>query len=1132
MLDAVVDFSIRNRITILLSTLILIVGGTWCALTLPIDAVPDITTPQVVVNMVAPALAPEDIERRVTRPVEIALSGLPGVTEVRSVSQFGLSQVTLLCEEAADLYRVRLMVNERLSEIRDALPPDAQPPALAPMSTGLGEIYYVFVEGDLSLMERRSILDWQVRPRLRTVPGIIEVNSYGGHVKQYQVLADPDRMRAHGVSLARLREALVENNRNAGGAWIPKQDEQQLVQGIGVVTSLEDIRNIVLGARDGVPILVGDVASVELGPAIRQGTMTRNGRGEAVAAIAVMLIGENSRTVTRRVKERVAEIQREMPPGVTLVGFLDRTRLVDDTLHTAGSNLLHGGILVVGVLFLFLLQLKAGLIVSSAIPLAMLFAIVGMRWFGVSASLMSLGAIDFGLIVDAAVIIVENCVRRLAEDRQRLHREPTEPERLSAIRAATVEVRQASQFGELILIAAYLPVLSLAGIEGKMFRPMALTVVLALAGALLLSATVIPALCACFLKAGPDRENPGVAWLQRHYLPLLRRAVHHRVRLVASAALLCLASAALFPLLGSEFLPKLDEGTITINPGYLPGISVDTAIRRATTVERYLLRTFPDEIESAATRIGRPDIATDPMLLSQHDIYLPLKPRSQWKQARTKAELIEKIERALQNLPGMKVGFTQPIEMRMNEMSEGVGIRSEIGVKLFGPDLEVLQEKAAEIADLMREVRGGADVSVEATAGLPVLEVRIRRGDIARYGINVADVQEVVETAIGGSRVGQVVEGERVFDLVLRYAEPFRQDPETIGALLVNGVPLAELADLDSVEAPVQLSRESAQRRVVIQANVRGRDLGGYVEEVKRRVAAGVRLPAGYHLEWGGQYEHLLSGRARLAVVVPITFAIIFALLVVTYGRVLDALRVFTGIPFAVSGGILALFLRGMPFSMSAGVGFIALSGISVLADMVMVQSIRQNLSRGLPLVAALEDAAVTRLRPVLMTASVAAIGFLPMALSTGTGAEVQKPLATVVIGGLLTSTALTLFVLPALYSMIPGRARNQHQGGPLKIGTTLLAALAALSLAGCGPSNQAGSPTPSTAATPPTVAYPQGSIKKGDKAFCVVCVVKDGEGKEEAAAETLDYEGKTYAFCNESEKAEFISNPSRYAVK
>lgn len=1028
MLARIVHWSIHNRLFIVLAWIGVILGGLYSAVTLPIDAVPDISGKQVVVNTAAPALGPEEIELQITQPLETVLSGIPRSTGMRSICQFGLSQITILFEDETDVYWARQQVTERLAEASESLPQGVDPPTLAPIATGLGEIYYVFVEGeDFSLQERRSILDWQVRPRLRTVRGIIEVNSFGGQVKQYQVLANPEKLRAHNLTLEALRTALEKNNRNAGGAYIAKEDEQQVVQGIGVVKSLDDIRKIVLASERGSAVTVADVAKVEFGGAIRQGTITKDGKGEAVAAIAVMLMGENTRSTTQRVKERVAEIQSEMPKGIRLVGFLDRTTLVDETLVTAGKNLFEGGVLVVLVLFLFLLQFRAGLIVSSAIPLAMLVAIVGMKYFGVSANLMSLGAIDFGLIVDAAVIIVENCVRRLAQLRNALGRELSEEERLQAIERGTVEVRQASQFGELIIIAAYIPVLSLVGVEGKMFKPMALTVIFALTGALVMSATLVPALCSLYLRTQSDKENPVVEWLQRGYEPVVEWAIKWRGPVAAGAALFFVGCASLFPRLGSEFLPKLDEGALSISPGYLPGISVDTAIKRATLAEQVILSKFPNEVETVATRIGRPDIATDPMLLSQHDFFVPLKPMNEWKVARTKAELIEKMTLALANIPGMKLSFTQPIEMRMAEMSEGVGIRSEVGAKVFGPEMSVIQQKAIEVANVLRRIEGGQDISVEATAGLPVLQIRIRREDIARYGLNVSDVQDLIETAIGGSKVGHVVEGAARYDMVVRFEESFRQTPDAISRLSVYGqggqqVPLALVADIESVESPVQISRESGQRRIVVQANVRGRDLGGFVNEAKNKVAANVKLPPGYWVEWGGQYEHLQSASSRLAIVVPVTFAIVFLLLFITFGAIKYAALVFTGIPFAITGGILALYGRGMPFSISAGVGFIALFGVAVLNGVVLVTFINALRRQGASIADAVIEGCRTRLRPVLMTAAVASIGFVPMALATGKGAEVQKPLATVVIGGVVTSTILTLIVLPALYIIITRR--------------------------------------------------------------------------------------------------------------
>lgn len=1024
MINAIIRFSIRNRFFILIFTFLLIGAGVWSALHLPIDAVPDVTNKQVQINTVAPALAPAEVERQITFPLEVVLAGMPRLKEVRSISQFGLSQVTVIFEDDVDIYFARQLVLERLQAAKGQLPPNISPPEMGPVSTGLGEIYYVVVEGPQSLMERRTLLDWVVKPQLRTVPGIIEVNSFGGTEKQFQVLVDPQKLIAHRVTLRHVQEALAENNQNAGGAYLQRGDEQQLVRGVGVIRDLEDIRNIVVGAESGTPIFVKDVAEVTTGAAIRQGAVTMNGEGEAVTGITMLLLGENGRTVVQRVKDRVAQIQKTLPAGTKLTGFMDRSELIHRTLQTAVRNLVEGGALVILVLFLFLLQLRAGLIVSSAIPLSMLFAIIGMKYYGVSANLMSLGAIDFGLIVDAAVIIVENCVRRLSERRKALGRDLTEPERLDTIYEATVEVRQASQYGEMIIIAAYIPILSLVGIEGKMFKPMGLTVILALVGALILSMTLIPALCAFFLRVRRERENPVVERLTHAYEPALRWAMGHRYATVGGALLFFVFCASLFPRLGSEFIPDLDEGAMAIQLGYPPSMSLEKAIERAGVLERTLKEEFPDEVDQVLTRIGRAEVATDPMLVSQHDVLVSLKPRSGWTKARNREELVAAVSRAVEQVPGMGASFTQPIKMRMNELIEGVGIRSELGIKLFGDDMEVLARTAAEIGRVVRAVPGAADVSVETTEGLPVLNLDIRRDEIARYGINVADVQQVIETAVGGAEAGEIIQGSRRFDLVVRLAPQYRQDPEAIGRILVPApggeqVPLAQLADIRSVEGPVQISRENAQRRVVIQSNVRGRDLGRFVEDVKARIDAQVELPTGYHVEYGGTYEHLQSGRARLMLVVPVTFGLIFLLLFSTFGSLRQAALVFTGIPFAITGGILALLFRGMHFSMSAGIGFIALFGVAVLNGVVLVTFINHLRQEGAPVHHAVVRGCLVRLRPVLMTAAVASIGFIPMALATGAGAEVQKPLATVVIGGLITSTLLTLFVLPTLYAWL-----------------------------------------------------------------------------------------------------------------
>jgi heavy metal efflux system protein len=1021
MINALVRFSIKNRFFVLLLAFALLVAGIYSALQLPIDAVPDITNKQVQINTVMPGLAPEEIERQVTFPIEVALSGMPGMEETRSISQFGLSQVTVVFGDSKDIYFARQLVAERLQNVREELPPGAAP-QMGPVSTGLGEIYNVVVESKDDAMKRRETLDFIVRPQLRTVPGLSEVNSFGGFEKQFQVLVDPRRLYARKLHLRDVMEALEKGNQNAGGGYLNKGQEQQLVRGVGVVQTLDDIKNIVLKAQNGVPILVRDVADVRYGANVRQGAVTRNGQGEAVMGITMLLMGENGRVVVQRVKDRMVSIEKSLPEGTKLVGFLDRSELIGRTTATVVRNLTEGALLVIGVLFLFLLQLRAGLIVSSAIPLAMLFAIIGMKYFNVSANLMSLGAVDFGLIVDGAVIIVENCVRRLAELRHHLGRELTEDERLEQIYEGAVEVRQASQFGEMIIIAAYLPILSLVGIEGKMFRPMGLVVIMALIGALLLSTTVIPALCAYFLRVKTEKESPIVRVAGRGYEPSLRWALNHKWPVVTGAVAFFVLCASLFGRLGSEFLPTLDEGALAIGAGYPPSMSIETAVERSTALEKALIKAFPDEIQDIVTRIGRAEIATDPMLPSQHDILITLKPQEGWTKAHDRASLVEAMSRVLEKQPGVGGAFSQPIQFRMNELIEGLGIRAELGIKLYGDDLATLSKVGDEIAGVVRQVPGNADVSVEATEGLPVLNITLDRAAIARYGISVGDVQDTINMAVGGVETGQVIQGNRRYDMTVRLAESFRDDPEAIGQITVeaaNGadVPLAQLANIQSTYGPVQVSRENGQRRIVIQSNVRGRDLGSFVEEIKREVDAKVKLPVGYHIEYGGTYEKLQSGRARLMLIVPATFALIFILLFTTFGSLKQALLVFTGIPFAITGGILALMGRGLPFSMSAAVGFIALFGIAVLNGLVLVSFINQLREQGKPLRQAVEEGCSLRLRPVLMTAAVAGIGFLPMAMGHGAGAEVQRPLATVVIGGLITSTLLTLYVLPVLYN-------------------------------------------------------------------------------------------------------------------
>jgi cobalt-zinc-cadmium resistance protein CzcA len=1044
MIHAVIRFSIRNRAFILLAALLLVGVGVWSATQLPIDAVPDITNRQVVINAAAPALGPEEVERQITFPLEVALGGLPRLQDTRSISQFGLSQVTVIFDDSVDIYFARQLVGERLQEAKDQLPAGVKV-EMGPISTGLGEIYFAQVAGGrYSVMERRTMADWIVRPQLLTVPGLSEVNIWGGLAKQYQVLVDPQKLSSYGLSIRDVSAALTANNQNAGGAYITRGEEQQLVRTVGVIRNPDDIRRIVVAAPTsggypaGVPITVGQVAAVTEGGAVRQGAITQDGKGEQVYAIAMLLMGENGRIVVERVKDRLVQIQKSLPAGARLVGYFDRSTLIDRTIHTAASNLIEGGALVILVLFLFLLQLRAGLIVSSAIPLSMLGAIIGMKYYGVSANLMSLGAIDFGLIVDGAVIIVENAVRLLAERYKHLGRELTQAEREETILRAAGEVLKPAIFGMGIIIAAYLPILTLSGIEGKMFRPMGLTVIMALLGALLLSLTLIPALCTFFLRVRPERENPGrgeplwggrapgrSGWMERlshAYGPALQWAMRHRYVMVGGALLFVLLCASLFPRLGSEFIPELDEGAIGIEARFAPSISLEAVIERASALEKRLRDKFPDEVETIMSRIGRSEVAFDPMLVSQWDVWISLTPPEKWKQARTKEELIEKMAREMDQLPGQAGSFSQPMKARMMELIEGVGVRADLGIKLFGADRDVLAREAARLASVVAAVPGATDVKVETTQGLPSLQIRIRRDEIARYGISVADVNDVVEAAVGGKAATVLTTGAQQFEVVVRLAKEYRDDPEKIGRILVPApsglqIPLGQLAGIESVEGPVQISRENGQRRVVVQANVRGRDLGSFVQDVQKRLDAQIKLPPGYHLEYGGTYEHLQSGRARLMLVVPITFGLIFLLLFTTFGSLQQAALVFTGIPFAITGGILALFFRGMPFSISAGIGFIALFGVAVLNGVVLVSFINELREQDAPVHEAVLRGCLTRLRPVLMTAAVASIGFIPMAVSHGAGAEVQRPLATVVIGGLITSTLLTLFVLPTLYA-------------------------------------------------------------------------------------------------------------------
>jgi heavy metal efflux system protein len=1021
MLNGIITWSLRHRLLVILASIGVALAGIVAFRRLPIDAFPDTTPVQVQINTVAPALSPIEIERQISAPVEQAISGLPKLAEVRSLSRFGLSQVTVVFEEDTDIYLARQVVMERLQTVE--LPPGIERPQLGPVATGLGEVFHYVVTGKgKSLSELRTIHDWIIKPQLRSVRGVAEVNAWGGDERQIQVLVDPAELQARGLTLHDVAEALERNNANVGGGTLDQSGESTLIHGVGVATRIGDIEGVVVAARDGVPIRIRNVASVVEGREIRRGAVTADGHGEVVLGLGFMLMGENSHDVTTRLKARLAEVEKSLPPGVEVDVVYDRTELVDKVLDTVEKNLIEGALLVVAVLFVFLGNLRAGLIVASAIPLSLLFAFDLMLRAGVAGSLMSLGALDFGLVVDSAVITVENSMRRLSEDES--DRSTTD-----VVRDASIEVRKPTMFGELIIMIVYLPILALEGVEGKMFRPMALTVVFALGGSMILSLTLMPVLASLLLpRRMKERDNLVVRGLKRAYRPVLRFALRRRWAMLGGAALLLGTAAFLATRLGAEFVPRLREGTIVANTVRLSGVSVGESVRYGTRIERAFLEKFPDEIERIWTRTGTAEVATDPMGLELSDVFITLKPRERWRRAATQDELVRVMESELAEMPGMRVIYTQPIEMRVNEMVAGV--RSDLGVKLFGDDFDVLKRKAREIEAVLRKIPGAADVVTEQITGQPVLEIEVDRDAIARHGIAAADVLDVV-ASLGTREVGQMQEGERRFPVTLRIDDRYRQDTASIGRILVTAaggerIPLARLARIHMAEGPTVIHREWAKRRTVVQANVRGRDVGTYVQEAVSRIGKEVDLPPGYYVRFGGQFEHLERARARLMVVVPVALGLIFLLLYFTYGRVLDALRVFTGVPFAAIGGVVALWLRELPFSISAGVGFVALSGVAVLGDMVLVSTLQQLVGAGVPVREAIELAAERRLRPVLMTALVAALGFVPMALNTGVGAEVQRPLATVVIGGVISSTLLTLLVLPVLYSVVRVKSRGE----------------------------------------------------------------------------------------------------------
>ena len=1047
-LERVIRLAILHRWLVLILSAALALLGIWNYTRLTIDAVPDITNVQVQINTEVSGYSPLESEQRVTYPIETALAGLARLEYTRSISRYGLSQVTAVFEDGTDVYFARQQVTERLQQVKSQLPPGTEP-SLGPVATGLGEIFMYTVDAEpgsknadgkpWSATDMRTIQDWVVRPQLRNLKGVTEVNTVGGYVRQIHVTPDPARLVAYRLSFRDVMEALTRSNDNAGAGYIERNGEQYLIRIPGQVAAQDDLRDVIVANRDGVPIRLRDVAQIGEGSELRTGAATENGR-EIVLGTVFMLVGENSREVAQRSAKKLKEINATLPEGVTATAVYDRTALVDRAIGTVQKNLLEGALLVIVVLFLLLGNLRAALITAAVIPLTMLMTITGMVENKVSGNLMSLGALDFGLIVDGAVIIVENCLRRFGESQHSLNRLLTREERFELAAKASAEVIKPSLFGVFIITAVYLPIFALSGVEGKMFHPMAFTVVIALTAAMLLSLTFVPAAVALFVTGKvAEKDNRVVATAKRWYAPLLEQALKLRVAVVALASVLVVLSGLLATRLGSEFIPSLDEGDIALHALRIPGTGLQQAVVMQEALEARI-KQFP-EVDKVVAKIGTADVATDPMPPSVADTFIMIKDRSEWPDPRKpKAQLIAELEKAVWTIPGNNYEFTQPVQMRMNELIAGV--RADVAVKVYGDDLDTLTKVGKVVERIAKQVPGAADVKLEQVTGLPMLSILPNRAALARYGLSIQEVQDSVSIALGGAQAGQLFEGDRRFDIVVRLPENLRTDVESLKSLPIplpqsaqslsgneaSFVPLGELATLEIAPGPNQISRENGKRRVVITANVRGRDLGGFVEELRANVAEKVSIPEGYWVQYGGTFEQLISASNRLKIVVPVSLVVIFGLLFMAFGSARDAITVFSGVPLALTGGVLALWLRDIPFSISAGVGFIALSGVAVLNGVVMISFIRKLREEGEWLEDAIRDGALTRLRPVLMTALVASLGFVPMAFNVGAGAEVQRPLATVVIGGIISSTLLTLFVLPALYRMLHRQTEKREE--------------------------------------------------------------------------------------------------------
>jgi cobalt-zinc-cadmium resistance protein CzcA len=1029
-INRILEFSVRQRMLVILAAVILTGFGILAVKQIPIDAFPDVTNVQVQVLATAGGMSPPEVEKLVTRPIEIQMGGLPRLEQIRSVSKIGLCAITIVFEDGVNDYFARQLVSERLASARENLPAGVDV-ELGPITTGLGEIFqYTLVSKDpkYDATELRTVQDYIVRPLLRSVPGVTDVNSFGGLVKQYQVIIKPDRLTSFKVTLQQVFEALEKNNANASGNYIEHQSEQFVVRGLGLVKDTRDIENIIVATQKHAPIYVRDVADVRVGAELRQGAVTMNAKGEAVAGIVMMLKGASGRDVVNAVKAKLPAIEKALPKGVELLPFYDRTDLVKKAIHTVTKALEEGAILVLIVLIVLLADVRSAIVVTLVLPLSALFAFIMMKWWGLSANLMSLGglAIGIGMMVDGAVVMVENIHRHLTEkpDPGKLHHRHVD--KVETVLYAAKEVGRPIVFGIAIIIIVFLPLFTLQGFEGKMFSPLAFTISFALLGSLLLSLTLVPMLCTFFLKQVPREHDPfHIRWLKHAYLLALKPCIRHPWRVVTIAVIALFASFLLVPLIGTEFLPSLDEGSVAVQTFRIPSISLPQSLALQNEAEK-ILKQFPETID-VVSKTGRADIASDPMGIELSDVIVTLKPREQWTTTKSKEELVEKMRDALTALPGVASSFSQPIALRVDELVSGV--KSAIGIKIFGDDLTVLKQKADAVARILGTVRGAADINVEKVSGLAYLQIEIDREKIARYGINVADIQNVIETAIGGKQASKVYEGLKVFGLAVRFQESARNDVEPIREILIPSpagalIPLGQLAKVEVSEGPAQISREMAQRRIVIECNVAGRDIGSFVQEAKQKIDNAVKLPPGYLMAWGGQFENQQRAMKRFAIVVPITIMSIFLLLFSSFNSVKQALLIIMNIPFALIGGILALVIGQFNLSVSASVGFIALFGVAVLNGVVMVGYFNELRREGMNVKLAVVKGAVLRLRPVLITASVAALGLIPLLFATGPGSEIQKPLAAVVIGGLISSTALTLFILPTLYNVFERRTR------------------------------------------------------------------------------------------------------------